>query len=356
MSLARRLLMGSVLVASLISGSPDRGATSDSGAAFLDRPLPSEFTPSQLKVVSFRAGITLLAQMTGKKVVLPEGIADWINERSDQNWEASTTVSKGENVRPLFDEVCQMLGMCWSYDAGKDAIFLDFKWRRDDPRTTEELVSILINRKPVEWTQLPRVAPNGLDGFALDDWRCAFDALLSKPENFPACSRVRLYHDSHSSWAGIGFTPVVNIFAAKMQDETGRPEVVILNKQERMGCKDCPGEIAYYLFDEDGKFIKGGVYAMAEGFEGDVVNAKVDYDGHISVAVGWGSAAANPDYVHFVLQQNDLVLEGSTNSHGTFRDADQTRAANSNEDTGGLGLLKYSVSREQPTAKPLELL
>jgi hypothetical protein len=346
--------MGSVLAASLL-GLPNRAAASSSDAGFLEQSLPSPFSGPDLKISSFREGITLLAQLSGKRIVLPEGIADWLNERPEKNWQASTTVSKDEKVRPVFEDVCQILGMNWRYDADKDAIFLDFKWRRDDPRTTKELVSILVDARPVDWTQLPHDAPTGLDGFALDDWRRAFDALLSKPENFPSCSRLRLYHDSHSSWAGIGFTPVVNIFAEKMQDDSDRNEIVILNKQERMCGKDCPGDLAYYIFDEDGKFIRGGVYAMAEGFEGDVVSAKVDYDNHISVAVGWGTNASNPDYVHFALKQDDLVLEGSTTCHGTFKNADETRSVSSNDVTGGLGLLKYSISR-QTTAKPLELL
>jgi len=356
MSFARRLLLGSVWAVGLFSGSPDRAAAASSDSAFLDQALPVGFAESEVKITSFREAITLLAQLTGKKIVLPEGIADWLNERPEKIWQASTTVSKDEKVQPLFEEVCRMLGMSWRYDSRKDAIFLDFKWRRDDPRTTKELASALIDRRPVEWTELPRVASTDLDGFALDDWRRAFDALLSKPENFPACSRLRLCHDANSGWAGIGFTPVVNLFAKKMQDDSGRPVFVILNKQERMSGRDCPGDIAYYLFDQDGKFIRGGIYAMAEGFEGDVVSAKVDYDRHISVAVGWGSSAVNPDYVHFVLKESDLVLEGSTTCHGTFKNADETRAVSSNDDTGGLGLLKYSISREQAAPKPLELL
>ena len=174
---------------------------------------------------------------------------------------------------------------------------------------------------------------------------------MSKPENFPACSRLRLYHDSHSGWAGLGFTPVVNLFAQKMRDDTGRQVIVILNKQERTSCKDCPGDIAYYLFDEDGKFVRGGIYAMAEGFEGDVVNARVDYDRHISVAVGWGASASNPDNVHFVLKQSDLVLQGSTTSHGTFKNAEATRAVSSNDDSGGLGLSSTAspASRQRPS-------
>jgi len=123
-----------------------------------------------------------------------------------------------------------------------------------------------------------------------------------------------------------------------------------------MSGRDCPGDIAYYLFDGDGKFIRGGVYAMAEGFEGDVVSAKIDYDRHISLAVGWGTYTSNPDFVHFELKQNDLVLEGSTTCHGTFKNADETRSISSNDESGGSGLLKYSISREQTVAKPLELL
>ena len=149
--------------------------------------------------------------------------------------------------------------------------------------------------------------------------------------------------------------PVVNIFAGKMEDDTGRPIIVILNKQRRVTGKDSPGDVAYYLFDEDGKFIKGGIYAMAEGIEGDVLTAKLDYERHISVAVGWAAYASNPDYVHFVLKQSDMVLEGSTSSHGTFRNAAQTRAVSSSDVNGGLGLLKYSVTGGR-MVKPLELL
>lgn len=331
--------------------------------AFLDLPMSQGATiemvrvPSQsgdplfvmspmIKVPSFWQGVQVLGQLSGKKVLLPKGIGEWPEEKSERNWEGMALgFAPKASVRDTFERLCMSLRMSWHFDVTDDAILLEPQWKRDDPRPAKDLMTELVAMRPVPWTQLPfSQTPNRVGGhdLELDSWRLAFDGLLSKPENFSSAGTLRVYHDTHGH-TGLSNLPVINLLAAKMVDAGGVPEIVVLNSQERMTNKDNPGDLAYYIFDEGGRFLAGGVYAMADGREGEIEGAKAESDHGITIDMGWGSFGLNPGHFHFTMQGGNLVLQGSTDAHGMQRSADDTRNRFP-PPFGPIAVLKFSVS------------
>ena len=336
-------MMGAVVLALASTSLADSLTKADS---FLDRPLPADlklgsFTApsadgkepdvkySGLEMGPLGEEVQWLGRLSGKRIVLPDYLAaalarDHAGPAKGGFW----GVTKNQQVRPLFNEICFSIGMTWRYDPQRDDIVLDMAWRRDDPRSGTECVDVLNREAPVSWEKLPAGPVNlvGGHGKALDAWRVAFDALLSKPENLSTAGRVRIYHDSGSESVGGAF-PVVNLLSKKMRDISGRPETLILNTQLQMTNKEAPGPVAYYLFDEQGRFIKGGIYAMGDGVTGMVTKAEADSDSSVTIDVGWGSFAMNPDHAHFQLENGDLVLKGATDSSGRTMTAEEARTS-----------------------------
>ena len=329
----------------ILNCAADNPETAD---AVLDRPLSAYTIGSMvgaqgLKVTSFQSAITALEKISGKKVILPAGISDWLKTHPNETGEIFG-LTKGMKARELFEMVCLSFGFVWHYDPPQDAIILNFAWERNDPRSSTELVDVVADQKPLPWTTLegdPK--PNGVGGHDLlpDNWRIAFDALLCKPENFPAAVTVRLFHDNYGRRL---FTlPIRPLFTGRMQDEEGRHLVLILISPQPLTNKDAPGGVAYYLFNPAGKFIRGGCYSMGDRYQGCVVSAKADKPAQVTIDVGWGSFAMNPTHVHFQLIDDDLVLSGST-SH----DGKETSVADTQSSVPmagyGTGLLKYTVA------------
>ena len=329
--------------------------------AFLDRPFPADLKldtfsapPADgkgpninypgLKLTSFQSGVEALGKLSGKKVVLPDGIQKWLKEHSDENWGMSFGVAKNQSVRELFERLCLTLGVVWRYDPQQDAIILNFNRYQNDPRSAKELVAIVAGQKPPPWEQLKmETNPNGVGGHgkALDEWRIAFDSLLSKPENFLTAGTVRIYHENHIG--EMMHFPVINLLTGTMRDQNGRDVILVINGPIQMSNKDSPGDIAYYLFSEEGRFIRGGVYSMGDRYVGCVVSAKADDAQRVTIDVGWGSFAMNPTHVHFKIADDDLVLSGSTDDKGKEMNAADTQTSVPMAGFGS-GLWKYVVA------------
>ena len=207
--------------------------------------------------------------------------------------------------------LCRNMGLVWHYDSKQDAVILDYAWKRTDPRSGKELADAVAEWQPVKKT-------NDED-MGSQEWHNAFDALLSRPENYPQASLLRLYHNSH------GMLPGVNIFAGKIREGDGPDEIIVLCKKIEITNKGAPGDVACYLFDADGKFLKGGIYSMGRD-TGVVFGAKSDDAHTVTIEVGYGHFARNDTKLHFALVKSDFVLQGSNRSKGQARNAEETRA------------------------------
>jgi len=154
------------------------------------------------------------------------------------------------------------MGMAWSYDPSRDAIVLDYPWRRDDPRTTQELVNLLLPGTPARAVNGSKLTLGGQTYYVPvfdDSWPVVFDALLSKPGNYSNAGKVRLADDLRRE---IGFpSPIENLLAAKMKDAEGHEHVLVVNSQPEFENPGV-GSISYYVFDLQGKFEQGGMCSI----------------------------------------------------------------------------------------------
>jgi hypothetical protein len=316
--------------------------------AFLDRPFPTDikletkWDPPEsgtgpgveyhmLGVASVPQCIGFLQKMSGKQIVLPLPLEAEVREElmtNDQPTRGSSWgVEKDKPIRDIFNRLCLSINVTPSYDPAGDKIVLRMDWQRDDPRTGAELVRFLQTETPVPWEKLLSGPVNlvGGHGWALDPWRMAFDALLSKPENFSSAGFLRVDENEHA-W-GLGNFPVLNLLSHKMRDRTsGRVETLVLNGQGQMMIKQDPGDIAYYLFDESGKFLKGGIYAMGEGAAGMITKATANSDSQVTIDVGWGFGL-HRDHAHFAVENGDFVFKGATGWDGSVMSAAEASSA-----------------------------
>ena len=304
-----------------------------------------------LGVPSYWKGVELLGAMSGKRVLL-EGFSEWPDEHTETNWAGMAYGAEDKHaIRELFERLCLALGVVWHYDPERDVIHLDPKWRSADPRAGKELIRVLLEVKPVPWTELPRGARNGVGGtdLALDDWRLSFDALLSRPDNLASAGTLRLYHDTHGH-LDIGPHPVRNLYAGKILDGDGQQRIIVLNGQESMSTKDSAGDVAWYLFDEDGKFIRGGVFSVGEKQQGYIGKVVAYNDRDLTVVFGLGRLASELIYIHFTLEADDLTLQSSTDFKGRLRNADKTQTTFP-EFPEGLIRQKFSASTKPAAAR-----
>lgn len=255
--------------------------------AFLDQPLPPgyvphspqppenpnvKWSPDMVSYLSYQERLSTLKKLTPRRLVLPEGfealIADgdrtsywdgggdvlFLNERNGVSYEGNT-------YRTFMTWSLGCLGLTMTYNPASDTLMTDFPWRRNDPRNAKELVDYLTKYKAPSYQslldmRLVEKASSGNQSKGIcDPWLDAFDALLNKPENFSCVWRLR-FLDDHRRFFDEPYT--INLLAHHMHDEKGGKHVLFVNDEPEYVI---PGEgyIAYYLFDPNGKFEKGGI-------------------------------------------------------------------------------------------------
>jgi hypothetical protein len=140
--------------------------TPPADTAFLDQPFPADFPwdivadhdPTQKGPVTKTAGVNLtsfagfidrLQRLTGKKMILSDDLADWMQRHGPESWGNSWRgPGDAKTVRPFFEALCREMNLAWRYDAGRDGICLQPRWKRDDTRTAAQLVQVLLRADP----------------------------------------------------------------------------------------------------------------------------------------------------------------------------------------------------------------
>jgi hypothetical protein len=321
-------------------------------APFLDQPVPLELIPqhphpdmpgidfSHIPVFnSFADRLTNLQIVAQRTILYPDGFVDFIqSEDSKENWDKGLVLFSserngypvGNTVRDYLTASLDALTLTWKYDSSRNAITTDFKWRRDDPRTSAQLMDVLSHTpssaiKPLylQWidsyfratgapAQTAWIDPHQAyfwDHHKLDPddaWRIAFDALLSKPENFPQVWKLRFIDDVRSCGV-LSPSCVDNILAKPMRDDKGREHFLVINVQNT--------SFVYYLFDETGKFERGGLLSGNQGF-GDMASGGNDVAwldvGKTNLSLRSKQRLPNGSYeleATFILKEHGLVLE-----------------------------------------------
>jgi len=292
----------------------------------LEKPFPDDDKWKELvSLRSFAKSAKVLEELAGKKVILPEGIDEWPNQHSEKNWGLQSGVGRNNlTVKQTFEYICLFMGVTWKFDAERDVIVLTPQWKRDTMCSGKELITTLLERKPVDWMKLEAGEKNGVGGRdkALDDWRIAFDALISKPENYAKAGSVRLFNDTHTAGGAMSFLEYA--LAETLTDDAGRQRILVLNWLSPRTSKSGPGNFAYYLFDPEGKWIKGGVYSVdyRRGY------AKIRTENNRKVVVEIRQIMGPPDkcvdQFCFSVAGDDLILESATNSEGQYLKQNET--------------------------------
>jgi len=223
--------------------------------SFLDRPMENI---DPIKVTSFTDWVEKMQKFSGKKVILPEGVADLLKNHREIDARFQTTIGqegggkvKNFSARQFLEDLGDFSGMAGHYDAGKDAIVLEFQNKSDDPRPNAELVKILLETKP-QRIDYSSSDPQGKS----DPWHAAFEGLIGKTENRVCASLVQWTANLQDELAS--YSPVTNVFSGNILDEKGAPHLLIINS---FGGSTMPGGtyVIYYLFNQNGKIEEGGV-------------------------------------------------------------------------------------------------
>jgi hypothetical protein len=302
-------------------------ASASADDSFLQQPFKSYLFESK----TYPDGVRELSRIIQKPVTIPDGAADFVKEINGwnigfriPNYSRIGRTNQTPTMRDVLDQTSSSLGMGWRYDASKDRVVLDFSWCREDPRTSAELLDVLEHSAPLSFASeiisstgtstTYKANPNQTyfwDHHHLDPndkWRIAFDALLSKPENFRAVWKLRFADDMKRQ---CGYPePVINLLSAKIQDQDGGEHLIILDDQP---CPMNPGEgtMTYYVFDLNGKFEQGGIYNG--GYRCHCASAWVEASATQVTVHTFFNYSEKMD-LHFLLTKNGLVLHDVSDS------------------------------------------
>jgi hypothetical protein len=185
------------------------------------------------------------------------------------------------------------LDLLWAFVPSRNAIVTQFKWVQDDPRTAAELVRILT-------TTPPPPDPITFER-KKNPWQVAFDALLSKPENFPHVWPLRYVADDRTFFH---IPSVTNLVARTITDAEGVGHILIVNDHPEFENPGPPGSMSYYLFNKDGHFESGGVWTV--GYRCFADSAWLDADGRRLWVRVYNNGSQRRDSI-FTVEKGQLV-------------------------------------------------
>lgn len=234
--------------------------------AVLDRPAPPALRPP---FATLRARLEALQRNFPLRVDFPPGLAAFVTQIDREPDPANLLRGQpldglsghpppDETNRQFLDRTCRLLGLRWRYDPARDVVATDFAWRREDPRSPVELL------RTADFT-----VPTGM--FGDDPWNQrewgpltltendpalqAFDALLSKPQNFPAAWKLRFLESTR------GPRLPADLWRGLLRDAAGHARFVCLRY---LGTRANPALLpgyAGYVFDDQGRFLSGALFA-----------------------------------------------------------------------------------------------
>ena len=290
--------------------------------AFLDQPVRRDLIPPSsdgnvLQFDSYAARMEHLRAVLPCPIIFPDGLDAFVREKdigTDWNKGKVFFLSErngmgfpiGSTLRDLVDNSTQNLHLTWNYDPAQKTIVTDFPWHIQDDRSGALLLAYLGSNKPSPYAR-PRPA-NGKPS-PNDLWLTAFDALLSRPENFPRVWPLRFAADDRMFFGA----PADNTVAAgKITDAGGNAHFLIVNSQEEMMNPGPPGSFSYYLFDTMGRFESGGIQTV--GYRCFDDSAWLDSDGRHLWVQTFNNGSQKRDLIFDVekgqLNLKDFLVDG----------------------------------------------
>lgn len=236
------------------------------------------------KYESFEEARRLMEERTGAKVVVDAEVAEFMEKLWLKRGEGDPRTETKMTAGQFLDVMCKRLVLQWRFEPWKHVVLLDVGWRREDVRSAKELLQVVMSgsespgvmpRYSAErYAERRRDAASGIYRERIlhdEEWQDAFNALLSKRENFAKAWRVR----QQSAAENVFFEPraVLPVLAQGMVATTGKRYVMVLTYQP-IPCYPGHGTFAYYWFEEDGKMVGAGL--VTSGWRSDLVEAKVE--------------------------------------------------------------------------------
>ncbi|CAN5766671.1 hypothetical protein BH09VER1_BH09VER1_45580 [soil metagenome] len=233
---------------------------------------------------SFEEARALMEERAGMKVVVDAGVAEYLNKlwlkRGEGDPRTETKVTAGK----FLDAICGSLVLQWRLDAEKRVVVLDVGWRREDVRPAKELLqvvtsgsespSVMPRYSAEKSAEQQRDAAHGTFRERIlhdEEWQEAFDALLSKPDNFAKAWKVRQQSAAESVF--VSPEAVKPVLAQGMVATTGKEYVLVLTYQP-IPMYPGNGTFAYYWFAKDGRIAGAGL--VTSGHRCDLVETKVE--------------------------------------------------------------------------------
>ncbi|CAN5771483.1 hypothetical protein BH09VER1_BH09VER1_46080 [soil metagenome] len=239
---------------------------------------------ASFKYESFDDARRLMEERTGLKVVVDAEVAGFMEKlwlkRGEGDSRTETKVTAGQ----FLDVMCKRLVLQWRLDAEGRVVVLDLGWRREDARTAGELLQVVMSGSQSpgvmprfsaeQYAEKRRDASRGIYRERMlhdEEWQDAFNALLSKRENFAKAWRVR----QQSAAENVVFEPraVQPVLAQGMVGTTGKRYVLVLTYQP-ISMYPGHGTFAYYWFAEDGRMAGSGL--VTSGWRCALVEAKIE--------------------------------------------------------------------------------
>ena len=342
-------------IGSATTGLPVRAAAPPTQDDFLDHPVSPSLIPPPanpalkstaaspfLQFNSFVDRMKNLQAVAQRPIVYPSDFTEFIqDEDSKSDWNKSDVLflterngsPTGNTTREYLTSSLDALTLKWKYDSALDAITTDFKWHRDDPRTNGQLLDVLLHVQPAATkplhlqlidlyfratgspTQTGWLDPHWKYYFVHheldpdDTWRIAFDALLSKPENFPQVWKLRFIDDVRRYFMA---SFVENLLTKPVLDDAGREHILVVNNEPEV-VSPGEGSACYYVFDLNGRFEQGGIYVT--GHRCEDTSAWVDPSGRQLTLRVFFNGSSKFDQ-QFILTKSGLVLQGITDNEG----------------------------------------
>ena len=291
--------------------------------AFLDQPVRRDLLPAPLADVapgndymlqfeSYAARMEHLRSVLPCPIIFPDGLDPFVREKDlGTDWKKGRTFFLSEHngmgfppnstLRDLVNDSTASLHLTWIYDPAKNTILTFFPWHITDQRSGAQLLEYLANNRPGD--------PFTNSHPSSDSWARAFDALLSRPENYLRVWPLRFTADDRQIF-GISLTK--NLTVGTITDIGGKRHFLIVNSQEEMMNPGPPGSFSYYLFDEKGRFESGGIQTVGYRCFGD--SAWLDGDGRRLWVETWNNGSQKRDLIFDVekaqLVRKDFLVDG----------------------------------------------
>ena len=310
--LAPVLLLGFAALAR--AGAPD---------TFLDQPVQRDLLPPPLAdeapgngyVLQFDSYASRMEQLRSAlpcPIVFPDGLDQFVREKDvGADWKKGkefflserngTGFPLGSTLRDLLEDTATRLHLAWNYDPSRNIIRTAFSWQISDPRSGAQLLEYLADNRPSDPLRGPHAR--------IDPWARAFDALLSRPENYFRVWQLRFAADDRQIF---GLSLTKNLLAGKITGSEGRRHFLVVNSQEEMMNPGPPGSFSYYLFDENGRFESGGIETV--GYRCFRDSAWLDRDGRRLWVETWNNGSQKRNIIFTVeksqLVRKDILVDG----------------------------------------------